>query len=304
MERVRKQSKLKWFLWSLLIELIAGAILLATFMFGSLFTTRADENGLVEIHPKFTLGALDGNGKYQKDVGAIYTKEAFECKGLKIVLDFEDTIFYNICYYKNDGTFICESFLNDENLTPVIPEEATHARIVIIPEWEKLRIFDEREQVIKWYEVEKYASQMQIFVLENQSETKEDNNSNNDIQFVGAFDKVSLYDEAYVDDIYYGEYFDYGIQIDTGDEFGEGLRTYRVIVCDTYEFYIESEEEVIWYAVVRIGNSEYDTPFYEKGEVYDGYSAEHPILVKAGDIMYITVVETNPELTHLYVRYK
>ena len=132
--------------------------------------TRADDEERVKVHPTFSVGGLNEVGKYVESEGTIYTKEAFECQGLKIELDFEKTIFYEVFFYDENGEFLFSTDKSNENSIPEFPLRATHARIVITPDWELLEVKTESKQKVKWYEVAKYVNQIEVKVNAEQEE--------------------------------------------------------------------------------------------------------------------------------------
>lgn len=132
--------------------------------------TRADNNGLVEVHPSFEKGGLDEYGRYVKSDSTLYTKEAFACDGLEIKIDFDNTINYEVFYYTETDEFISSSGLLSEHLFAELPENAVFARIEITPDWKALKITETKKQVIHWYDVNKYAKQLKIKVLETKDE--------------------------------------------------------------------------------------------------------------------------------------
>ena len=132
-----------------------------------------NDEDLKTIHPIFEVGGLDETtGKYVEDDGTIYTKEAFECQGLEIKLDFDNTIDYQVFYYISDGTYLSSTNVLSGNRDLTIPSFATHARIEITPNWDEMGedYKKDKDQVIKWYEVSKYSSQMEIKVDKDQDQ--------------------------------------------------------------------------------------------------------------------------------------
>ncbi len=150
------------------VVLVIATVLGVAALFGGL--SKKDDDERVKVHPTFSVGGLNEVGKYIESDGTIYTKEAFECQGLKIELDFEKTIFYEVYFYNSNGDFLSSTAQTNENSTPELPSFATHARIVITPDWELLEIEKKKEQVVKWYEVAKYANQITVKVNEEQEE--------------------------------------------------------------------------------------------------------------------------------------
>lgn len=106
----------------------------------------------------------------KKVIKTLYTKTAFECQGLEIKLDFDSHIEYEVFYYKSNGNFLESSGVLENGYTANVPALATHARIEITPEWDELGddYAKEKDQVIKWYEVTKYSSQMEVRIAIDQ----------------------------------------------------------------------------------------------------------------------------------------
>ena len=130
----------------------------------------ADED-LKTIHPIFEVGGLDETtGKYVEDDGTIYTKEAFKCQGLEIKLDFDNMVDYQVFFYEEDGDFISATNVLSGNAVLDVPLTSTHARIEATPQWSEMGedYEDEDKQVIKWYNVTKYSSQMEVKVNKEQ----------------------------------------------------------------------------------------------------------------------------------------
>lgn len=120
------------------------------------------------IHPTFSVGSITSAGKGDSsDKSSIYTKDAFECKGLKVELDFDATVRYQAFFYDELGNYISnsatEKYDESEDLSAVIPTDAVYARLVVTPD-------DDEDGEIKWYEVSKYSSQLTVKVLRDQTE--------------------------------------------------------------------------------------------------------------------------------------
>ena len=156
-------KKIKW--KNLLISILGIAIILGC-VAGVVALVRRDTKSISAS--AFERGALDAQGVYVKDEQAIYTKEAFECRGLKIAPDFEFDGTYDIYYYNDSGKMLEAK----TGLKGVYDEDfpfATHARVVIHPtpvvkDGKKASDFK-----IKFWEVTKYAKMLDITVLRDQS---------------------------------------------------------------------------------------------------------------------------------------
>lgn len=166
-----------------------GAVVGAVSVLGNL---RSEDDGLKTIHPTFEVGGLkETDGKFEETSKSIYTKNAFECQGLEIELDFDNTIDYQVFYYESDGDFIEASGVINGNQDLEVPLMATHARLEITPNWAKMGedYKDTKNQEIKWYEVAKYSTQLDIKVNENQ-------------------DVLANFDVAVIDEIYHNKNID------------------------------------------------------------------------------------------------
>lgn len=109
---------------------------------------------------KFTVGGLDTNGKYMNTNASIYTKDAFECQGLEVSLDFDNTIDYQIYFYDQNNDFVhTTGRLTGAFVKDSVPFFAKYARIVVSPK---------EDDVVTALEVPKYAKQLTIKVNREQ----------------------------------------------------------------------------------------------------------------------------------------
>ena len=230
--------------------------------------TRADDEERVKVHPTFSVGGLNEEGKYIEDDGTIYTKEAFECQGLKIDLDFEKTICYEVYFYDENGNFLSSTEKTNENSKPVLPDGATHARIVITPDWELLEVKNTKDRVVKWYEVAKYANQVEIKVNKDQYE----------YEFV--FNEVSLSDSTYFtfdEDCYY---MANGTRMESND-----YNTYVFVATGKCQFYMESGAEHAQF-VIQNGDG---FVRYQKTDGTWLEGEENTFDLKKGDKVYVSL---------------
>lgn len=123
-----------------------------------------------KINLTYTVGGLDENGKYVEDDGTLYTKKAFECKGLTIDIDFDTNVSYQVFFYTEDDKFVeSTEVLTEDYKIDVENENITHARIEVTPNWDMLEVEKDEDQVIKWYEVTKYSKQLKVSVDKDQT---------------------------------------------------------------------------------------------------------------------------------------
>ena len=244
--------------------------------------TRADDDERVKVHPTFSVGGLNEVGKYVESEGTIYTKEAFECQGLKIDLDFEKTICYEVYFYDENGNFLSSTEKTNENSKPVLPDGATHARIVITPDWELLEVKNTKDRVVKWYEVTKYANQIEIKVNEEQYE------------YEYVFEKVALTDSAYftLDEGCY--YMADGKRTESSD-----YNSYTFVATGKCKFYIECAAEHGQYV---IENSD-GFVRYQKANGTWLEGEENTFDLNKGDKVYISLKSTHNsvDITYFYL---
>ena len=111
------------------------------------------------IHPTYSVGGLKTtDGKYTETTDSIYTKEAFECQGLKITPDFDSNVSYEVFFYDSNEQFLSSSgsktdFYESDNIL------AKYARIQITP------LEDDK---VSWYETAKYGAQLKVEVNKDQ----------------------------------------------------------------------------------------------------------------------------------------
>ena len=158
-------------------------ILLSVLGVGAIVGVASGINTLVEkqdedlktIHPLFEVGCLNSEGKYEETEKAIYTKTAFECQGLEVKLDFDNTIDYQVFFYESDGDFISATNVLTDDSELDVPILATHARLVVTPNWLEMgeEYEDSDDRVIKWYETAKYSSQLELKVNKKQYDYEE-----------------------------------------------------------------------------------------------------------------------------------
>ena len=148
--------------WKKILSIGLGILLTVGAVVGISALTRKSEETRKEINPKYAIGGLTEQGKYLETEESIYTKDAFECQGLDIELDFRSNVSYRVFFYNEDSEFVSSTsklIANyDEETTPVV---AKFARIVITPN-------DDTE--IKWYEKAGYANQLTISVSKEQGD--------------------------------------------------------------------------------------------------------------------------------------
>lgn len=149
---------------------IISILLVCLVGFGAVMGVSALSKKLNEeshvIHPSFEVGGLNANGLYKDTDASIYTKESFECLGLEIKLDFDSNVQYQVYFYDELDKFVSYSSIYDESMKLTVPANAKLARLVVTPIWAD--DVDKEDRVCHWYNVFKYANQLEISVLKEQ----------------------------------------------------------------------------------------------------------------------------------------
>lgn len=186
----------------------------------------------------FSVGSLDENGEYVKSEKTLYTKEAFECVGLRVEQNFDSNITYDVYYYDHDERFI-ESKLG---LTGVYDEDyplACLARIVIHPEIPDDVDLDDFK--IRFWEVRGIANDLKITVNKNQEDKYETGN---------------LYNS---ENVVTGSTFTYGEDgktVTITESAGEKLTEFIPVAYKNYDVYLRVTEESDEYSAAVVLTSE------------------------------------------------
>ncbi len=110
---------------------LAGVIAISAIGVGVAKLVEYTKEDLKTISPSFSAGNLGTDGKYVNDESTLYTKEAFQCDGLQIKLDFDNEIEYQIYFYDDLDNFVeSTEVLSSAYSDPV---HDGYARIVIMP---------------------------------------------------------------------------------------------------------------------------------------------------------------------------
>lgn len=140
--------------WGRVIVVLLAIVMLAGAIGAGINYLKKDTK---RIHASaFSVGGLTANGKYLDTKNSVYTKDAFECKGLHIVPKFESAVSYVVYFYDNTGAFLEKTETLTEEFKDSVPTGAKTARIVITPNGEKVEI--------KALEAMKFAKQLDITV--------------------------------------------------------------------------------------------------------------------------------------------
>ncbi len=135
---------------------IVGAIVGLSALF------RKGEETTKVINPTYAVGGLTEDGRYKETEESIYTKDAFECMGLDVEIDFRSNISYRLFFYDENNAFVDSSSnltTNYDSADELLPFGTKYCRIVITPN---------EDDKISWYEKGGYAEQLTISVSKEQ----------------------------------------------------------------------------------------------------------------------------------------
>lgn len=108
----------------------------------------------------YSVGGLDGNGKYKSTNASVYTKDAFECQGLECSLEFDNNVSYQVYFYDQNNDFVhTTGKLTGAFVKDSVPFFAKYARIVITPN---------DDDVVTKTEIFKYSKQLKVSVNREQ----------------------------------------------------------------------------------------------------------------------------------------
>ena len=153
-----------------IVAIVLGLVSVAGAVFGISALAKYAKEEQKTIKPAFSVGGLTEMGLYEETDDTIYTKDAFEAKGLEIKLDFDSNVKYQVFFYDKLDKFISCTEVYTESQDISVPLEA-RARLEVTPIWGPDAPL---EKEIKWYETAKYASQLEIRVDKRQELLEKD----------------------------------------------------------------------------------------------------------------------------------
>ena len=118
-----------------------------------------DFKGYTKISPSYVVGMIDENGKGAESDSCMYSKDSIKATEVKVVMDFENNIYYQLYYYNETGDLISASDVSYSTKVYTLPEGATHFRIMIKPDWESI---EDNDQKIGLFEKYKFYSQLTL----------------------------------------------------------------------------------------------------------------------------------------------
>ena len=140
--------------------LLAGALGIGA-IFGIAKLGEVLDTPTKTIHPIYSVGGISSTtGKGDSSIkSSVYTKDAFECQGLKITPNFDSNVSYEVFFYNSYEQFLYSSgsktdFYESDN------KLAKYARIVVTPN---------NDDKVSWFETAKYGAQLKVEVNKEQN---------------------------------------------------------------------------------------------------------------------------------------
>lgn len=95
---------------------------------------RAVEYAKEIYSPEWIVGGLDENGAPTEATNSVYTKDAFECRELSIMLDADAEFTYQVFFYDAKGNFVeATEALEGSIFSFKYPKNVSAARILLLP---------------------------------------------------------------------------------------------------------------------------------------------------------------------------
>jgi hypothetical protein len=158
------KAKTKRTLKTLLFAVLGIGLLVGAVSFISNLVNKEEDDGFEEIHPVFSYGGIDEDGKFVETKESLVTRELIKADEIRFILDFDSNITYKVYYYSSeydDYVGNCDDILDSNYSETIFGGNGYDSfRIVITPKLEE----DVEDKEIKWNEILKYTSQLKVEV--------------------------------------------------------------------------------------------------------------------------------------------
>ena len=118
----------------------------------------------------FKIGGISTEtGEYVERKDTLYTYDLIECQGLSVTPDFNNTVEYQIFWYNEDEVYFDSTDIIKAKFVSDVPELARYCRIMVYPskldeDGKTIKDFE-----VKFYEVQKYVSDLNMKVYKDQT---------------------------------------------------------------------------------------------------------------------------------------
>ena len=127
LKRHKISDTIKWVIIFLLMTGVIGAVI-------TLFVMLDRQTTVTEIGPEaYTIATLDENGVQTEGDTSIVTRDMFAANGLKVELEDEASITYQLFFYDGEGNFISATGDLSADFDGEIPETAAYAKCEVTP---------------------------------------------------------------------------------------------------------------------------------------------------------------------------
>lgn len=127
LKRHKISDTIKWVIIFLLMTGVIGAVI-------TLFVMLDRQTTVTEIGPEaYTIATLDENGVQTEGDTSIVTRDMFAANGLKVELEDEASITYQLFFYDGEGNFISATGDLSADFDGEIPENAAYAKCEVTP---------------------------------------------------------------------------------------------------------------------------------------------------------------------------
>ena len=127
LKRHKISDTIKWVIIFLLMIGVIGAVI-------TLFVMLDRQTTVTEIGPEaYTIATLDENGVQTEGDTSIVTRDMFAANGLKVELEDEASITYQLFFYDGEGNFISATGDLYADFDGEIPENAAYAKCEVTP---------------------------------------------------------------------------------------------------------------------------------------------------------------------------
>ena len=127
LKRHKISDTIKWVIIFLLMIGVIGAVI-------TLFVMLDRQTTVTEIGPEaYTIATLDENGVQTEGDTSIVTRDMFAANGLKVELEDEASITYQLFFYDGEGNFISATGDLYDDFDGEIPENTAYAKCEVTP---------------------------------------------------------------------------------------------------------------------------------------------------------------------------
>ena len=151
---------------NIILTIIAVALVatLAVTLVSAFGKKSKDADGYVGVTLDFSIGGLKADGTYLDTDATLYTKEAVTADDVKVTLEFDSNVQYQLYFYDEFDNFISSGTVLGKGSESDLPEGATCFRIVLIPIWDT--DVDKDDQKVTLFNKLSFTKQITVSIIE------------------------------------------------------------------------------------------------------------------------------------------